>query len=106
MKTPLNTKTCSAATVRQKPFIKFNMERNQLTTVAQLQPGDRFYKRNDKHKKVLVRIAHIPRQMHIQNYKHWCLPASIADKQLERYAMAIKKETPVIFLRHAESLVN
>ena len=84
------------------------MERNQLTTIACLQPGARFYKQNDKHKKVLEVIDHKPRQTQFQTYKYWCLPASIADKQLkpeviERYAMAIKKETPIIFLRHSKT---
>jgi hypothetical protein len=97
-----------AATAILKTFIIFNMERNQLITVENLQPGDRFYKQNDKHKKVLVLIEHKPRQVQLPIYKSWCLPASIADKQLkpeviERYAMAIKKETPIIFLRHSKT---
>lgn len=86
------------------------MERNTLTTANLLQLGDRFYKQNDKHKKVLVVVDHKAKQTHWQTYKHWCIPASIYDRKhkqevIERYATPVKANTQVIFLRHAESPV-
>ena len=100
----------TATTAKLKTFTNYNMERNTLTAADKLQVGDRFYKQNDKHKKVLVIVDHKAKQTHWQTYKHWCIPASIYDiarKQevIDRYATPIKKDTAVIFLRHCESPV-
>lgn len=86
------------------------MEHNQITIVDFLIPGDRFHKLNDKHKKVFVIVDHKIKRTHFQTYKHWCLPASVADQQpkpevAERFVMAIKKDTKVVYLRSTEPIV-
>jgi len=81
------------------------MERNTKTTVNELLPGDRFYKCNDKNKKVFEKIEHQTKRTHYQTYKHWCLEAAVADGNMHssakyEWATAIKADTEVIFLKH------
>jgi hypothetical protein len=109
-KAPQSMKGSTAIIAIQKTFTSYNMERNTVTTIVDLKEGDRFYKQNDKHKKVLVAISHKVKRTMWQTYHYWCIPASIYDRKpkqevIERYATPVKGNTPVIFLRHTESPV-
>ena len=76
------------------------MERNTMTIAGALQPGDRFYKLNDRTKTAL-QVVH-------ENFKAaetvYCVSAALADRMLEaaltRYIIRINTETEVVFLRN------
>jgi len=66
------------------------MERNTLTTAGALQLGDRFYRQDDKAKKVYT-----------LGYTTF-VGKVLATPDLKRHGITIKKTTPVIFLRHKQ----
>lgn len=70
------------------------MERNTVTTMYHLKIGDRFYKCSDKKKTVWTKVEAETKQTHFQTYKHF----GILDG--EKYPVAFKSDTQVIFLRH------
>jgi L-rhamnose mutarotase len=70
------------------------MERNTATTIYDLQPGDRFYKANDKKKDVWEKVEHTMKQTNYQTYSHF------AKREEDKYALAFKSNTQVIFLRN------
>lgn len=65
------------------------MERNTKTIAGKLQPGDRFYKANDK-KKIVWEVREMGAMV------------TIGDANISRlsYPEKIRTETEVIFLRH------
>ena len=71
------------------------MKSKQLTTVDQLQIGDRFYKAGDQKKKVWTKVHHETKVRNYQTYKHWGLPDG------EKWPQALKGNSPVVFLRSA-----
>jgi hypothetical protein len=80
------------------------MERNTITTVANLKPGDRFFKVNDKNKKVLQIVEHAPKKTHFRTYKIFCCLVQIIEGRLtptakEGYYSPILKDTQVVYLR-------
>lgn len=76
------------------------MEKNTKTTIENLQIGDRFYKANDRHKTMFTKVQHESKVTHYQTYQHWAL------KDAERYPLAMKADTQVVFLRHVQATVN
>ena len=70
--------------------------RNTFVEVQNLRIGDRFYLANDKKKQVWQKVEGEVKQTAFQTYVHF------VKKDSERFAVAIKKETKVIFLRHAD----
>ena len=72
------------------------MNRNTPTTIGQLKIGDRFHKAGDKKKEVWQKVEHKVKVTDYQTYGHF------AKKDNEKFATPFKKETQVIFLRHAE----
>lgn len=71
------------------------MERNKLTTVDQLQIGDRFYKAGDQKKKVWTKVHNQAKVTNYQTYNHWGVPDG------EKWPQALKGNSPVVFLRSA-----
>lgn len=88
--------------------IKANkMKKNQLTTVDQLQIGDRFYFQNDSNKVVWEIVEHETKTTHYRTYKHFCLLGSFADrttdKQLRKHqSKGVQGNTNVVYLRSKE----
>lgn len=87
------------------------MERNTITTVAELKPGDRFYKVNDKHKNVLQIVEDKPKKTHFRTYKIFCCQVGIVDGKLhqtakEGFFKPILKDTAVVYLRNVNEEIN
>lgn len=82
------------------------MRRYQVTQASSLKIGDRFYKQNDRAKKVLVMVSGDPKSTKYRTYKHWCLDAMTydSDRLHQSYKnsqkTAIDGTTSVVFLRH------
>jgi hypothetical protein len=76
-------------------FKHFIMERNTATTIDKLLTGDRFYKAGDKNKEVYTVWDGKTKRTKWQTYKYHAL------KDGEKYPVAIKATTQIIFLRHA-----
>ena len=84
------------------------MERNTVTTISALKPGDRFYKVNDKHKKALQVVEHAPKKTHFRTYKIFCCAVDIVEGRLgqtakEGFYNPILKDTQVVYLRSTEN---
>ncbi len=69
------------------------MERNTLTTIYHLKPGDRFYRHGDKNKDVWQKVEHETKTTGFQTYTHW------AKKDGQKHPAPMKAATPVVFLR-------
>lgn len=87
------------------------MQRLTVTTIDELQIGDRFYKASDKKKVTLVKVEHDVKRTYFRTYRNFCIEAAIYDAQKgilkpihERFINPLNKETPVVFLRHETSI--
>ncbi len=78
------------------------MERNTVTTIDQLQVGDRFYKANDKNKRMFQKVkAGSNGEKYVRTrYKTYSHFAK-ADKEL--HPVMIERTTAVVFIRNANS---
>lgn len=74
-----------------------NMERFTQTEVKNLQPGDRFFKLNDKNKIVHEIIEEKAKVTHFQTYKVF------AKRDNQMFASPMKSNTVVVFLRHGNA---
>lgn len=86
------------------------MKKNQLTTVDQLQIGDRFYFQNDNNKVVWEMVDHETKTTHFRTYSHFCLLGSYADRTTDQQwrnqqAKGVQGNTSVVYLRSKEVLV-
>ena len=75
------------------------MERNTLTEVSQLIPGDRFYLFSDKKKHPWTKMA--PKDVKktfFRTYKHE------GHKDGEKFPKFMNSNTKVVFLRHGETV--
>jgi hypothetical protein len=72
------------------------MERNTVTTIDVLQMGDRFYKAGNAKKEMytVVKVKPLKNKYFILVYG--------ALKDGEKYPVHIKKETKLVFVRHAQ----
>ena len=68
-------------------------KKNEITTIAKLSIGDRFYFLNDKKKIVHTKVEHEKIQTHYQTYKHFALQDG------KRIPDMKKADTQVVFLR-------
>lgn len=75
------------------------MERNTVTEVKHLLPGDRFYKQKDKSKKVYEKVEEKPKETQYQTYKHF------AKVPGQKFAIPFKSDTMVVFLRSAAGVL-
>lgn len=88
------------------------MERNEITTVEFLKPGDRFYKKADKKKKPMQMVLSDSKQTQFRTYKFFCCATDIIDNKLmtenlkKRQYQPILKDTVVVYLRNANEPVN
>lgn len=77
------------------------MQRNQTTTVSQLNIGDRFYKCNDR-SKTAYQLTNI--KSNFLNSKYYCLETVLIDRPFpplgDRGTKQINGSTPVIFLHN------
>lgn len=85
------------------------MKKHELTTVDQLQIGDRFYFPTDKSKVVWEMVEHETTSTHFRTYKYFCLVGSYADrvscpKQRNLNARGIMGNTKVIYLRSVKEV--
>ncbi|WP_442795334.1 hypothetical protein [Pelobium manganitolerans] len=71
------------------------MERNQITEIKNLAPGDRFYKLTDKTKKVYQKVQAKTKTTQYQTYSHF------ATARGEKFPQPFKSNTAVVFLRSA-----
>ncbi|HCU46662.1 MAG TPA: hypothetical protein DF610_19265 [Sphingobacterium sp.] len=86
------------------------MKKNQLTTVDQLQIGDRFYFQNDNNKVVWEMVDHETKSTHFRTYRHFCLLGSYADRTSDKrlrdqQAKGVQGNTNVVYLRSMEVAV-
>lgn len=70
------------------------MERNTLTTIKEVQIGDRFYKVGDPKKTLYTLTEAEPQKTFFQTYKHFAV------KDGEKHKQAFKAFTQVVFLRN------
>lgn len=84
------------------------MERNTVTTMRELETGDRFYKCADKKKTVYEKVKHETTKTKYQTYQYWAMEGSVlqTSANIERFAKAITGSTEVVFLRHKELAVQ
>lgn len=85
------------------------MNRNEVTTAASLEVGDRFYFANDKNKMVWQTVEHEKKVTNYQTYNQWCIPASVMDgRGTDTYKMAyvkpLRSATKIVFLRSVKEV--
>lgn len=68
------------------------MQRNQHTTITELQPGDRFYKAGDKNKEVWEFVSVIGKE-------GW-VPIYLAKRDIDTFPTKIRNYIDIIFLRN------
>lgn len=83
------------------------MKKHELTTVAKLQIGDRFYFQADKNKVVWEMVEHESKQTFYRTYTHFCLLGAYADRVQDcdlraMNAKGIQENTKVVYLRSKE----
>ena len=84
------------------------MERNTITTMRELQIGDRFYKASNKKKTVYERVEHETTKTKYQTYQYWAVEGcfQLTTTSIERFAKAFTGSTEVVFLRHKELAIQ
>lgn len=83
------------------------MIKNEVTTVSNLQIGDRFYFQNDKNKVVWEKIEQEAKNTHFRTYNHFAIIGSYADriacpKRRNQHSKGIMSSTKVVYLRSKE----
>lgn len=86
------------------------MKKNTMTTVANLQIGDRFYFQNDKNKVVWELVQHEKKSTHYRTYHHFCLLGTYADRVTDpvmrkNNSKGLQADTKVVYLRSKEAQV-
>lgn len=70
------------------------MQKNTVTDITSLVPGDRFYKAADAKKEVWEVVEHDGKKTKFQTYNYF------AKRDQDRYPSAINRNTQLVFLRH------
>jgi len=78
------------------------MERNTVTTMRELENGDRFYKSSDKKKTVFEKVNHETKKTKYQTYQYWAVEVKYLGRvnAVEAFSKAITGSTEVVFLRN------
>ncbi len=70
---------------------------NTVTTIHQLNIGDRFYKLQDKTKTVWEKVEGEVKKTYYQTYRHF------AKRDNDKFSQPFQSSTPVVFLRQKQT---